>query len=38
MMAATYGYFPGCSLKGTGAAYEESLLTLFRCWICLSRN
>ena len=29
-MAATYGYFPGCSLKGTGAAYEESLLTLFR--------
>ena len=30
MMAATYGYFPGCSLKGTGAAYEESLLPLFR--------
>ena len=30
MMAATYGYFPGCSLKGTGAAYEESVLTLFR--------
>jgi len=29
-MAATYGYFPGCSLKGTGAAYEESLLTLFK--------
>jgi len=29
-MAATYGYFPGCSLKGTGVAYEESLLTLFR--------
>jgi heterodisulfide reductase subunit B len=26
----TYGYFPGCSLKGTGVAYEESLLTLFR--------
>jgi heterodisulfide reductase subunit B len=23
-------YFPGCSLKGTGRAYEESLLTLFR--------
>jgi heterodisulfide reductase subunit B len=22
-------YFPGCSLKGTGRAYEESLLTLF---------
>jgi len=29
-MAEAYGYFPGCSLKGTGAAYEESLLTLFR--------
>ena len=27
---ARYVYFPGCSLKGTGAAYEESLLTLFR--------
>jgi heterodisulfide reductase subunit B len=26
----TYGYFPGCSLKGTGAAYEESLLEVFR--------
>jgi heterodisulfide reductase subunit B len=25
-----YVYFPGCSLKGTGAAYEESLLTMFR--------
>jgi heterodisulfide reductase subunit B len=25
-----YLYFPGCSLKGTGVAYEESLLTLFR--------
>jgi len=25
-----YGYFPGCSLRGTGVAYEESLLTLFR--------
>jgi len=23
-------YFPGCSLKGTGVAYEESLLALFR--------
>jgi len=23
-------YFPGCSLKSSGAAYEESLLTLFR--------
>lgn len=29
-MAAALGYFPGCSLKGTGAAYEESLLELFR--------
>ena len=27
---AGYGYFPGCSLKGTGVAYEESLLALFR--------
>ncbi len=27
---ARYTYFPGCSLKSTGAAYEESLLTLFR--------
>jgi heterodisulfide reductase subunit B2 len=26
----SYGYFPGCSLKGTGVAYEESLLALFR--------
>jgi heterodisulfide reductase subunit B2 len=25
-----YGYFPGCSLKGTGVAYEESLVALFR--------
>ena len=29
-MPTGYGYFPGCSLKGTGAAYEESLLELFR--------
>jgi len=29
-MASAYGYFPGCSLKGTGVAYEESLLALFR--------
>jgi heterodisulfide reductase subunit B2 len=29
-MSDTYSYFPGCSLKGTGRAYEESLLTLFR--------
>ena len=29
-MSGTLGYFPGCSLKGTGIAYEESLLTLFR--------
>ena len=27
---ARYLYFPGCSLKSTGAAYEESLLTMFR--------
>lgn len=25
-----YSYFPGCSLKGTGRAYEESLLPVFR--------
>jgi heterodisulfide reductase subunit B len=25
-----YGYFPGCSLRGTGVAYEESLLALFK--------
>jgi heterodisulfide reductase subunit B2 len=25
-----YGYFPGCSLRGTGVAYEESLLSLFK--------
>src|SRR5512143_2508238 len=24
-----YLYFPGCSLKGTGVAYDESLVTLF---------
>jgi len=29
-MATAYGYFPGCSLKGTGVAYEESLRALFR--------
>ena len=29
-MSGAYGYFPGCSLKGTGVAYNESLLTLFR--------
>jgi len=29
-MAEGYVYFPGCSLKSTGVAYEESLLTLFR--------
>jgi heterodisulfide reductase subunit B len=29
-MSGVYGYFPGCSLKGTGVAYEESLLALFR--------
>jgi heterodisulfide reductase subunit B len=25
-----YSYFPGCSLKGMGRAYEESLLPVFR--------
>ena len=25
-----YTYFPGCSLKGTGRGYEESLLAIFR--------
>ena len=25
-----YGYFPGCSLKGLGKAYEESLLPVMR--------
>lgn len=25
-----YAYFPGCSLKGTGRAYEESLLPVLR--------
>jgi heterodisulfide reductase subunit B2 len=29
-MSKTYVYFPGCSLKATGRAYEESLVTLFR--------
>jgi heterodisulfide reductase subunit B len=29
-MSEGYLYFPGCSLKATGRAYEESLLTLFR--------
>ena len=26
----TYAYFPGCSLKGSGRAYEESLLPVLR--------
>lgn len=26
----TYSYFPGCSLKGSGRAYEESLLPVLR--------
>jgi heterodisulfide reductase subunit B len=25
-----YAYYPGCSLRGTGRAYEESLLAVFR--------
>lgn len=28
--ASSYLYFPGCSLKATGVAYEESLRELFR--------
>lgn len=28
--ATKYLYYPGCSLRGTGIAYEESLLTTFR--------
>ena len=30
MAAPAYGYYPGCTMRGTGVAYEESLLTLFR--------
>ncbi len=29
-MSEGYMYFPGCSMKATGRAYEESLLVLFR--------
>jgi len=29
-MTTVYDYFPGCSLKGTGKAYEESMLALFQ--------
>ncbi len=29
-MTTKYSYFPGCSLKGIGRAYEESLLPVFR--------
>jgi heterodisulfide reductase subunit B2 len=29
-MAVTYSYYPGCSLKGTGRAYEESLHPVMR--------
>jgi len=25
-----YAYYPGCSLKGTGRAYEESLLPVLK--------
>ncbi|HUI57996.1 MAG TPA: CoB--CoM heterodisulfide reductase iron-sulfur subunit B family protein [Bryobacteraceae bacterium] len=28
-MPPSYGYFPGCTLRGTGVAYEESMLALF---------
>jgi heterodisulfide reductase subunit B len=27
----TYSYFPGCSIKGTAIAYEESLLPVMKC-------
>lgn len=30
MSSNGYGYFPGCSLRSTGIAYEESMLALFR--------
>jgi heterodisulfide reductase subunit B len=30
MTSVRYGYYPGCSMRGTGIAYEESLLTLFQ--------
>jgi len=26
----SYAYFPGCSLRGTGKAYEESIVAVFR--------
>lgn len=29
-MSLKYGYFPGCSLKGLGRAYEESLLPVMK--------
>ena len=29
-MSANYQYFPGCSLKGTGRAYEESFLATMK--------
>ncbi|MBP8261222.1 MAG: CoB--CoM heterodisulfide reductase iron-sulfur subunit B family protein [Verrucomicrobia bacterium] len=29
-MIMKYSYFPGCSLKGTGRSYEESLLPVFK--------
>ena len=29
-MTSPYGYYPGCSMHGTGVAYQESLLALFR--------
>ncbi|MBI5385512.1 MAG: CoB--CoM heterodisulfide reductase iron-sulfur subunit B family protein [Verrucomicrobia bacterium] len=29
-MMVKYSYFPGCSLKGTGRAYEESLLPVMK--------
>jgi len=29
MKSPVYGYYPGCSMRGTGVAYEESLRVLF---------
>lgn len=30
MIENSYAYYPGCSAKGTGVAYEESLLAVFK--------
>ena len=33
-----YLYYPGCSLRGTGKAYEESLLAIFKVLTSNSRS